>query len=410
MISDPATGPGFLPRIKIIGALSMKDKAVVDYFDVDSLLTDEEKAIREKVRGFVEKECMPVISEHFDKGVFPAHLLPGMAEMGLFGVHVEGYGCRKRSHMVYGLISQELGRCDSGLRAMFSVQNSLAMFPIYSFGSEEQRTKWLPAMANGEIIGCFGLSEPDFGSNPQGMKTKAERTENGYLLNGTKMWITNGSIARVAVIWAKMDGEIRGFLVKTDSPGFKAKEIRRKFSYRTSPTAQISLENCEIPEENALPGALGIKAVLQCLNHARFGVACGALGSAIACYETAKSFALRRNVFSKPIASYQLVQERLVAMMMEITKAQLLTYHLGRLLDENRARHTQISVAKLNNVREAIKVAHSARDMLGARGILADNHIIRHLCDLEAVSTLEGTESIHTLVLGQDLTGISAFS
>ncbi|RJR44953.1 MAG: acyl-CoA dehydrogenase, partial [Desulfobacteraceae bacterium] len=187
----------------------MKDKAVVDYFDVDSLLTDEEKAIREKVRGFVEKECMPVISEHFDKGVFPAHLLPGMAEMGLFGVHVEGYGCRKRSHMVYGLISQELGRCDSGLRAMFSVQNSLAMFPIYSFGSEEQRTKWLPAMANGEIIGCFGLSEPDFGSNPQGMKTKAERTENGYLLNGTKMWITNGSIARVAVIWAKMDGEIR---------------------------------------------------------------------------------------------------------------------------------------------------------------------------------------------------------
>jgi len=388
----------------------MKNKAGIDYFDVDSLLTDEERAVREKVRGFVEKECMPVISDHFDRGAFPMHLLQGMAELGLFGVHVDGYGCRKMSHMVYGLVSEELGRCDSGLRAMFSVQNSLVMFPIYSFGSEEQRKTWLPAMARGEIIGCFGLSEPDFGSNPQGMKTTAERTMNGYLLNGTKMWITNGSIAQVAVIWARLDGEIRGFLVEPASPGFQAREIRRKFSYRTSPTAQISLENCEIPEGSALPGALGIKAVLQCLNLARFGVACGALGSAIACYEAAKGFALRRNVFSKPIASYQLVQERLVAMMMEITKAQLLTHRLGRLLDEDRARHTQISVAKLNNVREAIKVAHSARDMLGARGILADNQVIRHLCDLEAVSTLEGTESIHTLILGQDLTGISAFT
>lgn len=388
----------------------MKNKADIDYFDTDSLLTGEEKDFRGKVRRFVDVECMPVIAEHFDKGTFPMHLVPGMAEMGLFGLHGDGYGCTKRSHMLYGLICRELGRCDSGLRAMFSVQNSLAMFPIYSFGSEEQRRQWLPGMAKGEIIGCFGLSEPDFGSNPQGMRTTAEKSGNGFILNGTKMWITNGSIAQVAVIWAKLDGDIRGFLVETNGPGFRAAAIRRKFSYRTSPTSQIFLDNCEIPEGNALPGARGLKAVLQCLNLARYGVACGALGSAIACYETAKDFALERNVFSKPIASYQLVQERLVSMMIEITKAQLITYHLGRLLDENRARHTQISVAKLNNVREAIKIAHIARDILGACGILADNHVIRHLCDLEAVSTLEGTESIHTLILGQDLTGISAFS
>ncbi|PKN28513.1 MAG: acyl-CoA dehydrogenase [Deltaproteobacteria bacterium HGW-Deltaproteobacteria-21] len=388
----------------------MKNKADIDYFDTDSLLTGEEKDFRGKVRRFVDKECMPVIAEHFDKGTFPMHLVPGMAEMGLFGLHGDGYGCRKRSHMLYGLICRELGRCDSGLRAMFSVQNSLVMFPIYSFGSEEQRKQWLPGMAKGEIIGCFGLSEPDFGSNPQGMRTKAEKSGNGFILNGTKMWITNGSIAQVAVIWAKLDGDIRGFLVETNTPGFRAAAIRRKFSYRTSPTSQIFLENCEIPEGNALPGARGLKAVLQCLNLARYGVACGALGSAIACYEASETFALERNVFAKPIASYQLVQERLVSMMIEITKAQLITYHLGRLLDENRARHTQISLAKLNNVREAIKIAHIARDILGARGILADNHVIRHLCDLEAVSTLEGTESIHTLILGQDLTGISAFS
>jgi len=388
----------------------MKNKADIDYFDTDSLLTGEEKDFRGKVRRFVDRECMPVIAEHFDKGTFPMHLVPGMAEMGLFGLHADGYGCSKRSHMLYGLICRELGRCDSGLRAMFSVQNSLAMFPIYSFGSEEQRKQWLPGMAKGEIIGCFGLSEPDFGSNPQGMRTRAEKSGNGFILNGTKMWITNGSIAQVAVIWAKLDGDIRGFLVETNGPGFRAAAIRRKFSYRTSPTSQIFLENCEIPEGNALPGARGLKAILQCLNLARYGVACGALGSAIACYEAAKTFALERNVFAKPIASYQLVQERLVSMMIEITKAQLITYHLGRLLDEDRARHTQISVAKLNNVREAIKIAHIARDILGARGILADNHVIRHLCDLEAVSTLEGTESIHTLILGQDLTGISAFS
>jgi glutaryl-CoA dehydrogenase len=388
----------------------MKNKEELDFFEVNSLLTEGEREFREKTRRFVDLECMPVIADHFDKGTFPMHLIPAMAELGLFGVHVRGYGCREMSHMAYGLICQELGRCDSGLRAMFSVQNSLVMFPIYKFGAEEQRRRWLPGMAKGEIIGCFGLSEPDFGSNPQGMGTKAERSGSGYVLNGTKMWITNGSIAHVALIWARLDGEIRGFLVESDTPGFRANAINRKFSYRTSPTSRIALENCEVPEESLLPGAVGLKSVLQCLNLARYGVACGALGSAVGCYEAAREFALGRNVFGKSIASYQLVQERLVRMMVEITKAQLLTYHLGRLLDQDKARHTQISVTKLNNVREAIKIAHTARDILGARGILADHHVIRHLCDLEAVSTLEGTESIHTLILGQDLTGISAFA
>jgi glutaryl-CoA dehydrogenase len=264
-------------------------------------------------------------------------------------------------------------------------------------------------MASGEVIGCFGLSEPDFGSNPSGMATHARKEKEGYILNGKKMWITNGSIAHVALVWAKLDGEIHGFLVEAGTPGFQSTLVQRKFSYRTSPTSLLIFKDCPIPKENLLPGAKGLKSVLTCLNHARYGVACGALGSAIACYEAAETFAREREVFDRPIASYQLIQEQLVRMAIEITKAQLLTYHLGRLLDQNRARHVQISMAKLNNVREAMKIARMARDILGARGILADHHIIRHLCDLEAVSTLEGTENIHTLIIGQDLTGISAF-
>jgi glutaryl-CoA dehydrogenase len=311
--------------------------------------------------------------------------------------------------MIYGLICQELGRCDSGLRAMFSVQNSLVMVPIDTFGSEGQKIRWLPKMARGEVVGCFGLSEPDFGSNPSGMKTRAVKQGNHYLLNGTKMWITNGSIAHVALVWAKVDNEIRGFLVEAGTPGFEATVTQRKFSYRTSPTSLLILKDCMIPEENLLPGAKGLKSILSCLNDARYGVACSALGSAIACYDVAEAFARQREVFEKPIASYQLVQEKLVRMVLEISKAQLLTYHLGRLLDQHQARPPQISMAKLNNVREAMKVARTARDILGARGILADHHVIRHLCDLEAMSTLEGTESIHTLIIGQDLTGISAF-
>jgi glutaryl-CoA dehydrogenase len=382
---------------------------MIDYFRVESLLTEAERRFRDKIRKFVDEECMPRIVDHFDKGTFPMELIPKMADLGLFGLHVDGYSCKKMSYIVYGLICQELGRCDSGLRALVSVQNSLAMYPLSVFGSEEQKRGWLPKMARGEAIGCFGLSEPKGGSNPSGMETRAERHQGGYRLNGTKMWITNGSIAQVALVWAKLDGEIRGFLVEAGTPGFQSTLIQEKFSYRTSPTSLLVFKDCVIPEGNLLPEAKGLKAVLQCLNYARFGVACGALGSAIACYQVAADFAMRREVFDKPIASHQMVQERLVRMAVEITKAQLLTYHLGRWMDQNRATHTQISMAKLNNVREAMKIARMARDILGARGILAGHHVIRHLCDLEAVSTLEGTENIHTLILGQDLTGMSSF-
>lgn len=382
----------------------------VDHFQVESLLAERERSYRDRVRRFVNEECMPIIVEHFEKASFPMDLIPRMAEMDLFGLHVEGYGCKKASHTIYGLVCQELGRCDSGLRAMFSVQNSLVMYPIHAFGSDTQRREWLPKMARGEAIGCFGLSEPEAGSNPNGMKTRAERHGRHYVLNGTKMWITNGSIANVALVWARADGEIRGFLVEAGIPGFRSSSIQRKFAYRTSPTSLLELKDCVVNEENVLPEARGLKAVLQCLNYARYGVACGALGSAIDCYEVARAFAQQRTVFDKPIASYQLIQERLVRMMVEISKAQLLSYHVGRLMDERRARHTHISVVKMNNVREAMKVARMARDILGARGILADHHVIRHLCDLEALSTLEGTESIHALILGKDLTGISAFS
>jgi glutaryl-CoA dehydrogenase len=381
----------------------------VDFYETDSLLTEEEKDFRSRLSKFVDGECLPIIADHFDRGTFPMHLIPRMAEMGLFGLQVEGFGCQKASNRVYGLVCQELGRCDSGLRALFSVQNSLVMFPLYTFGSEDQKRKWLPLLAKGEAIGCFALSEPDFGSDPARMTTAAERRGGDWVINGTKMWITNGPIAQVAIVWARTGQGIRGFLVETGTPGFRINRVERKFSYRTSPTGVLTFKDCPIPEKNMLPQALGLKSVFQCLNHARFGVACGALGSAIACFEAARSFAQARKVFEKPIASFQLVQERLVSMVVEITKAQLLTHHLSRLMDGNQARPSQVSLAKLNNVRQAMKIARMARDILGGRGILADHQVIRHLCDLEAVSTLEGTESMHTLIIGQEITGISAF-
>jgi glutaryl-CoA dehydrogenase len=381
-----------------------------DFYRIDSLLTQDERDIRDKVRRFVDQECMPIIVEHFDKGTFPAELIPRLAQMDLFGAHVDGYGCRPRSHTSYGLICQELSRCDSGLRAMFSVQNSLVMFPIFQFGSEEQRQTWLPKMARGEVIGCFGLSEPHYGSNPAGMQTRAREDYGHYILNGKKMWITNGPIADVAIIWAKLGDDIRGFLVATGTPGFRRSPIQRKFSYRTSPTALIELQDCAIPQTAMLPKARGLKSVFECLNHARYGVACGAVGSAMACYQIARDFALDRQVFERPIGSFQLVQDQLARMLVEITKAQLVDYHLGRLLDGNAGKPAQISLAKLNNVREAMHIARIARDILGARGILADHHVIRHLCDLEAISALEGTASMHTLILGQDITGIAAFT
>jgi glutaryl-CoA dehydrogenase len=387
----------------------MTETAPTDYFRIEDSLKPEERDFRSKVRRFVEEECMPVIVEHFDKGTFPMKLIPLMGELGVFGVHVEGYGCRKTSHVAYGLACEEFGRCDSGLRAMFSVQNSLVMYPIYAFGSEEQRRVWLPRLQSGHAVGCFGLSEPDFGSNPAGMATTATRQGSRYVLKGMKMWITNGPIAQVALIWARTSEGIRCFLVETSNPGFRASSIQHKLAYRTSPTALLELKDCEVSAEALLPGALGLKSAFSCLNHARYGVACSAVGSAIACFEAATAFAAKRVVFGKPISSYQLVQDKLVKMMVEITKSRLLNFQLGRLLDDGRARHQLLSVAKLNAVREAMDIARLARDVLGGRGILADHHVMRHLCDLEALSTLEGTENIHTLVLGQDITGISAF-
>jgi glutaryl-CoA dehydrogenase len=391
------------------GSYIMGTDEVVDFYQTDELLGAEEKEIRDTVRAFVDQECIPIIAEHFDSGTFPLKLIPRFAGLGLFGVHVDGYGCSQRNHTTYGLICQELGRCDSGLRAMFSVQNSLVMFPIYQFGSEQQREKWLPELAAGNSIGCFGLSEPGFGSDPAGMATRAEKKKGRFVLNGKKMWITNGTIAKVAIIWAKYGEEIRGFLVETDTAGFRASSIQRKFSYRTSPTALIDLKDCAIEEDNMLPNARGLRSIFECLNFARYGVACGAVGSAVSCYQAARAFALEREVFDRPIAAYQLVQDQLVRIMVEITKAQLINYHLGRLLDEHKARPAQISLAKMNNVQEAMKIARLARDILGARGILADHQVIRHLCDLEAISALEGTAGMHTLVIGKEITGISAF-
>jgi glutaryl-CoA dehydrogenase len=388
----------------------MEKTTTPDFFGIDDLLTEAEKARRQAVRDFVVDECLPIIAEHFDRGTFPMHLVPRLAELGLFGLHVEGHGCAPGSETVYGLVSQELGRCDSGLRAMFSVQNSLVMHPINAFGTDSQRRRWLPKMARGEVIGCFGLSEPGFGSDPGGMQTRAVREGAEFVLDGRKMWITNGPIAQVALIWARLEGEVRAFLVEAGTPGYQATAIQRKFSYRTSPTAAIALDNCRIPADNLLPGARGLKSVFACLNRARFGVACGALGAAVACYQAARAFALERKVFDRAIAGYQLVQDQLARMLVEITKAQLVNHRLGRLMDAAAARPAQISLAKLNSVREAMTIARMARDILGARGILADHHVMRHLCDLEAVSTLEGTASMHTLVLGQDITGISAFT
>jgi glutaryl-CoA dehydrogenase len=382
---------------------------MLDLCLVEELLLEEEKLYRDRVRDFVERECMGLVAEYFEKGAFPLQLIPAMADLGLFGVHLDGFGCKKISHTLYGLICQELGRCDSGLRAMFSVQNSLVMDPIYRYGSPDQKEKWLPVLAKGEAIGCFALSEPEAGSNPSAMTTRAEPRGSSFLLNGTKMWITHGTLAQVALIWAKLGEEIRGFLVETSTPGLAASPIRRKFSYRTSPTALLTLDDCVVPQESMLPHARGLKSVLQCLNSARYGVACGALGSALACYQAAHSFAMRRQVFDRPVASYQLVQQKLVSMAVEITKAQLLCLRVGRLMDQGRAVPAQISLVKLNNVRQAMEIARTARDILGARGILADHHVIRHLCDMEALATLEGTETIHTLILGEHLTGIQAF-
>jgi len=382
-----------------------------DFYQIDDLLSDEERLIRQTVREFVDEEVMPVIRDHYRDGTFPIQLIAQLGKLGLLGSNLQGYGCAGLNNVAYGLINQELERGDSGLRSFASVQGSLVMYSIHQCGSEEQKQKWLPKLANGEAVGCFGLTEPDSGSNPDSMRTRVEKTKNGWLLNGSKMWITNGSLADVAVIWAKTENGIRGFLVEKGTEGFTTKPLHGKLSLRASDTAELFFENCLIPQENLLPETTGLKNVLMCLTQARYGIAWGVIGSAMACYEEALEYARSRIQFAnKPIASHQLVQEKLVYMLNEITKAQLLALQLGRLKDKGTKQiHVQISLAKRNNVYHALEIARLARQVLGANGISDDYQAMRHMCNLESVLTYEGTHDIHTLIVGEYITGHSAF-
>ena len=366
--------------------------------------------VRDTVRKFVSERVLPIIGEHFEAGTFPRELIPEVAEMGLLGMHLEGYGCAGLSAVCYGLACQELEAGDSGLRSFVSVQGSLAMFPIYKFGSEEQKQRWLPPMARGEAIGCFGLTEPDSGSDPGSMRTTARRDGDSFILNGTKMWITNGGFADVAVVWAKADDGIRGFLVERGTPGFSTSDVHHKLSLRASVTSELHFEDCRIPADNMLPDVRGLRGPLSCLDEARFGIAWGATGAARACYEVALDYAKTRVQFDRPIASFQLVQEKLAIMATELVKSQLLALQLGRLKDEGLLHPVQISVAKRNNVREALRTAREARSVLGANGITLEYPISRHSNNLESVYTYEGTDDIHTLIIGQAITGLNAFA
>jgi glutaryl-CoA dehydrogenase len=383
----------------------------VDYYAIEALLSVEERMVRDAVRDWVETEFLPVVTEHHRAGTFPLALVPRLGELGVFGATLKGYGGAGLNHVAYGLIMQELERGDSGLRSFASVQSGLVMYPIARYGSDAQKDRWLPALQTGAAIGCFGLTEPDHGSDPGGMRTRAARQGDRYVLNGTKLWITNGSIADVAVVWAKGDdGEIGGYLVERGTPGFGALDIPGKFSMRASVTSELSFQDCRIPDENRLPGAAGLKAPLACLSQARYGIAWGAVGAAMACYDWALQYAQQRVQFGKPIGGFQLVQRKLVWMLTEITKAQLLCLQLGRLKDQGVVRAQQISMAKMNNVARALETARLARDILGAAGIVDEHPIIRHLLNLETVNTYEGTEDIHTLIVGRDITGLDAFA
>ena len=384
--------------------------SATDLYNVDHLLSEEERMVRDTVRKFVSERILPIIGEHFEAGTFPRDLIPEIAGLGLLGMHLEGYGCAGLSAVCYGLACQELEAGDSGLRSFVSVQGSLAMFPIHAFGSEEQKQHWLPRMARGEVIGCFGLTEPDFGSDPSGMRTTARRDGDSYVLNGTKMWITNGGIADLAVVWARAEDGIRGFLVERGTPGFTTSDIHQKLSLRASVTSELHFEDCRVPATNMLPNVRGLRGPLSCLDEARYGIAWGATGAARACYEVALDYAKSRIQFKRPIASFQLVQQKLAIMATELVKAQLLALHLGRLKDEGLLHPVQVSLAKRNNVREALKTAREARSILGANGITLEYPISRHMNNLESVFTYEGTDDIHTLIIGQAITGQNAFS
>ena len=384
-----------------------------DFLHLDSSFSEDELLVRRTARDFVEDNIVPIIEECFREGRFPRELVPRMGEMGFFGANLEGYGCAGMSNVEYGLVTQELERGDSGLRSFVSVQSALVMYPIYTFGSEEQKNTWLPALASGEKLGCFGLTEPGFGSNPGGMTTTARKSGDEYILNGEKMWITSGSIADVAIIWAKVEDEdntVRGFLVETDRAGFSAKDVHGKWSLRASVTSGLSMQDVHIPVANLLPKTGGLKSPLMCLNQARYGISWGAIGAAMSCYDTALQYAKARKQFhGQPIAGHQLIQEKLVWMASEISKAQLLSLHVGRLKDGGKVGHQHISMAKRNNVWMALKAARMARDILGANGITEDYPIMRHMMNLESVKTYEGTHDIHALILGQHLTGIAAY-
>ncbi len=388
----------------------MADYISADFLQLDdTTFSDEEKIARDAVREWVSKEFLPRLQEHVRQdGSFPMELVPQMAELGMFGANLEGYGCAGMNNVAYGLLMQELERGDSGLRSFASVQGSLCMYPIHTYGSDEQKEKWLPPMAAGEVVGCFGLTEPDFGSFVSGMVTRAERRGDGWVLNGTKRWITNGSVAHVAIIWAVTDEGVRGFLVETDRPGFEARDLKGKFSLRASVTSELFLQDVEVPESNLLPDAKGLGGPLSCLNQARYGIAWGAVGAAMACYDEALEYSKDRIVQGGPLAGKQLTQQKLVFMLTEITKAQLLALQVARHKDAGTLIHPMVSMAKRNNVDVALQIAREARDLLGANGIVDDYQSMRHMVNLETVRTYEGTHDVHMLILGEHITGMRA--
>jgi glutaryl-CoA dehydrogenase len=382
----------------------------LDFYDINSLLTDEERMIRDAVRDWVDETVIPNIEKACRDEVFSDQWRVDLGEMGVLGAPLEGYGCPGLSYIAYGLICQELERGDSGVRSFASVQGSLAMYPIWDFGSEEQKNHYLPKMHAGEWIGCFGLTEPDYGSNAGDMITRAEDKGGHYLLNGAKMWITNGTIANLAIVWAKLDGVIRGFIVEKEDPGFTAPEMTGKHSLKASVTSELVFQDCKIPKDRILPGVEGLKGPLSCLNNARYGISWGAVGAAQSCFSSAREYALSRIQFDHPIASFQLVQNKLAWMLREITKGQLLAYHLGKKKDDGTWTPEQISLAKMNNVDMALEIARMARDIHGANGILDEYPVMRHMANLESVKTYEGTHDIHNLILGRHITGIQSFT
>jgi len=381
----------------------------VDFLEIDGLFSEEEIAVRDTIRQFVTDRVMPIIEKHNREGTFPAHLIPEMAELGVYGANIHGYGCPGLNNVAYGLIMQELERGDSGLRSFVSVQGGLCMYPILAYGSDEQKNKYLPEMGKGTVIGCFGLTEADYGSNPSGMITTAKKDGPNYVLNGSKMWITNGGVAHIAIVWAKLEGRIRGFIVEKGTPGYSTRDIHGKFSLRASVTSELSFQDCKIPGTNILPNVEGLKGPLGCLNQARYGIAWGGLGAAMACFHEAVEYSKTRIQFDRPIAGFQMVQEKLAWMIREITKGQLLALQLGRLKDAGKIQPHQVSLGKMNNVEVALKCARLTREILGASGITDEYQCGRHMCNLESVYTYEGTHDIHTLVLGEAVTGIAAY-